>query len=316
MSEPWFWRGQTPGARAMRAGLAPAAMLYAAGQRARRRAAQPFDPGVPVICAGAAVIGGAGKTPFCLLLHRLLAAEGIAAQFLTRGYGGALAGPVRVIPPHTADEVGDEALLLAAAAPAWVARDRAAGASAAAEAGAGLIIMDDGFQSASVKKTLSFLLLTGEEDHLARFPAGPLRETAAEAIARADAVIDPSPSARGGGEAGARRFHTYAEVHPSIPPQPVTAFCGIARPARFFDSLEAKGFTLRSRRAFPDHHRFTAREVADLKAQGPRAPLITTEKDLVRLAPADRDGIAVARLRLEAEDPAALVRFVRERIGR
>lgn len=313
MSEPWFWRGTAPAARLTRAALAPAAALYGAGQRWRWRVTTPADPGVPVICVGAAVIGGAGKTPFCLLLQRLLAAEGISAHFLTRGYKGALRGPVRVNDQHKAEDVGDEALLLAAAAPTWVAKDRAAGAIAAAAAGADVVIMDDGFQNPTVKKTASFLLLTGEEETLAQFPAGPLRETAREATARADAVVlasPPSPKDR------AAAFHTHTDVSASIPPQPVAAFCGIARPERFFAALEVQGFALRSRRAFADHHALSPSEIARLKADAAGLALITTEKDYVRLAAADRDGVAVARLRMEAEDPAALVRFIRERLNR
>ncbi|HBK92399.1 MAG TPA: tetraacyldisaccharide 4'-kinase [Parvularcula sp.] len=316
MNDPWFWRGASPAARLSRAALAPAAALYGAGQRWRIRSARPFDPGIPVICAGAAVIGGAGKTPFCLMLQRLLHAEGVAAHFLTRGYKGGLKGPVRVDAQHTVDDVGDEALILAAAAPAWVAKDRAAGAGAAAAAGAGVIIMDDGFQNPAVKKTLSFLLLTGEEENLARFPAGPLRETAGEAMARADAVVLAFPRRRAAEAGGVPAFHAAGRLSLPLPPQRVAAFCGIARPERFFAALEAQGFTLASRRAFADHHAFAPGEIARLKAGAAGLPLITTEKDFVRLCPADRAGVAVARLALEAEDPDSLVRFVRERINR
>lgn len=346
MSEPWFWRGQSAAARAMRAALAPAAFLYGAGQRLRWRMAAPADAGVPVICVGAAVIGGAGKTPFCLLLQRLLAAEGIDAHFLTRGYKGALQGPIIVNAQHTPDDAGDEALLLAAAAPTWVAKNRAAGARAAAKAGADVVIMDDGFQNPSVTKAVSFLLLTGEEARLARFPAGPLRETVQTAMTRAEAVVfsslengrlarppgeaepsvsrrdrvdggrvrEGSPVAREGGAA----FAVLPQITPTIAPQPVAAFCGIARPERFFGGLEKAGFSLAAREAFADHHPFSEHEIDRLRARAKAesAALITTEKDFVRLSPADREGIAVARLRLEAEDPAALVRFVRERINR
>jgi tetraacyldisaccharide 4'-kinase len=316
MSEPWFWRSASASARAMRAALAPAAALYGAGQRWRIRAAKPFDPKIPVICVGAAVIGGAGKTPFCLLLQRLLAAEGVEAQFLTRGYGGSVEWPELVNAAHTAKAVGDEALLLAAAAPTWVAKVRAFGAAAAASAGARLLIMDDGLQNPTIKKALSFLLLTGDEEWLARFPAGPLRETAIEAAARADAIVKPAPSALERKERRANLFHTYTTISPSIPPQPVAAFCGVARPERFFAALEAQGFTLGSRHAFADHHHFSSREIARLKSAAAGLPLITTEKDFVRLSPANREGIAVAKLLMEAEEPAALLRFVRERINR
>lgn len=332
MSEPWFWRAQTAPARLLRAALAPAAALYDAGQRLRWRLTAPVDAGVPVICVGNASVGGTGKTPFCLLLQRLLAAEGIEAHFLTRGYGGSLKGPVRVNPQQRADDVGDEALLLAAAAPTWVAKDRMAGARAAAATGAKLLIMDDGFQNPAVKKTVSLLLVSGDEEGLAQFPAGPMREPIGRAMRRADALILDSrhPGAARRGDSGvhlapagdgafsAERFTVFSTLSPSIPPQRVVAFCGIGRPGRFFHDLEGAGFTLAARRAFADHHPFSAADLQSLRAaaRAENAALITTEKDLVRLAPADRNGVAVARLTLNAGKPAALVRFVRERIKR
>ena len=113
------------------------------------------------------------KTPVALALAALLADREIA--FLSRGYGGTQAGPLQVEAyRHRADEVGDEPLLLARAAPTWVARDRAAGARAAAEAGAEIIVMDDGFQNTSLAKDFSLIVVDGAD------------RAAAEAIAAGD----------------------------------------------------------------------------------------------------------------------------------
>src|SRR4051812_1975988 len=170
---PAFW-WRAPGWEARL--LAPFAALYGAG--AARRLAQPGERvAIPVICAGNFVVGGAGKTPFAIELARRLVARGERPAFLTRGYGGSLAGPVAVTPAHAAAEVGDEALLLAAHAPTVVARSRIGGARHAERDGASVIVMDDGLQNPSLAKDLSFALVDAEAGigNGLVLPAGPLR---------------------------------------------------------------------------------------------------------------------------------------------
>lgn len=319
MKEPWFWRETGLAAGAAAATLAPAAQLYDFGQRLAAALTTPVRAGAPVICVGNATLGGVGKTPFALMLQTLLKAEGIKAHFLSRGYGGALKGPLRVTPRHTAEDVGDEPLLLAAAAPTWIARHRAAGARAAAD-GADAIIMDDGFQNAAVAKAVSLLLIDAGDPAGNRrlFPAGPLREPLARAAARADAIILIGDGAAPEGLGPAPVFRAARRVTASIPPQRVFAFCGVGRPAQFFSALEEQGFVLAGRAAFPDHHPYTEFELAALRARARKADaaLITTEKDIVRLDAAAREGVAVARLEMPVDDPDALVALVRSGMAR
>ncbi len=330
MKEPWFWRDQSLAARAAASAMTPASLLYDLAQRLRAAIVTPRDAGAPVICVGNATLGGSGKTPFALLLRRLLNERGVTAHFSSRGYGGALSGPVRVTAAHTAEEVGDEALLLAAAAPTWIAKNRAAGARAAAGAGAGAVIMDDGFQNPTVKKHVSILLVSVADlsGNGRVFPAGPLREPFARAIARADIVVvvhreHPFGAPRDAASAliekagrGSRIYHAHTAIDPSIAPGKAVAFCGIAHPERFFESLERSGFVLTSRIAFADHHPFTTANLAELRRRtaDENAALITTEKDFVRLERGARDGIAIARLRLEVDQPEYLAGDVLETI--
>ena len=141
MKAPEFWRHDGALARL----LAPAAWAYRIGAGLNRRRVAPTRVGAPVICVGNLVAGGAGKTPTALAIAGLLRHRGRRPHFLTRGYGGRLVGPVRVdTARHGVAEVGDEALLLAARAPTWLARDRVAGATAAVAAGADVIVMEIG----------------------------------------------------------------------------------------------------------------------------------------------------------------------------
>src|SRR5258707_671217 len=145
MRRPDFWRHgrDHPLARA----AAPLAALYGAGLALRAALARPAPPPLPVPCRGARTLRRAGQTPTALALGgagrprtawplaRLLVREGRAVHLVSGGYGGRLAGPLRVDPScHDAAMVGDEPLLLAAVAPCWIARDRSAGVRAAAAA--------------------------------------------------------------------------------------------------------------------------------------------------------------------------------------
>jgi len=318
MKEPWFWREQSLAAQAAATVMAPAAFLYDAAQRLRAAFASPQDAGAPVICVGNATLGGSGKTPFALMLQKLLAERGLVAHFSSRGYGGALKGPLRVLHVHSAQEVGDEPLLLAAAAPTFIARNRAAGALAAAK-GADVVIMDDGFQNPTIRKTCSFLLIDSAADRDRRlFPAGPMREPLERAVARADAVVLTGSRETAFESEAKPVFQVRRDIETGLPPQKCVAFCGIANPDRFFEDLESKGFILRARAAFADHHAFSDAELSVLRRRAEKegAALITTQKDFVRLAPHLREGVAVARLTMTVDDPDRLAALTLSKIGR
>ena len=292
MSEPAFWwRAGTGGP------IAPLAALYGAvaGLRMQARGRQV---GLPVICLGNLTVGGAGKTPAALAVAQLLHAAHERPFFLSRGYGGRLAGPVRVNPAlHRAADVGDEPILLAQLAPTVVARDRVAGAVFARSAGASVIVMDDGFQNPSLAKDLSLVLVDGRRGigNGRVVPAGPLRAPLELQLARAQApiVVGAADGAARVIECAEQRgiplFRASLEpdraVVNAIGRRKVLAFAGIADPEKFFATLNSAGVQIANRAAFPDHHRFSAAEALDLlaQAQADNLMLLTTEKDLARL---------------------------------
>lgn len=307
-----FWRkdGLLP------ALLSPAARCFAAGGWIRRRIVAPRSVAAPVICVGNLVAGGAGKTPVAAALAERLLAHGKAPHFLSRGYGGRERGPLRVDPArHTAADVGDEPLLLARTAPAWIARDRAAGAEAAVRAGAGVVVMDDGFQNHRLRKDLSLLVVDGGYGfgNGRVMPAGPLREPLAAGLARADAVVLMEPDECGvAAMLPASLPILRASLQPIAPAslagRRVLAFAGIARPEKFFATLEAMGCRIAGQRAFPDHHPYGEREIAALIAEARRADAIpvTTEKDAVRLPATLRSGIETLPVAVRWRDEGAL----------
>jgi tetraacyldisaccharide 4'-kinase len=295
MREPSFWWRDAGVASSL---LAPLAAAYGAvaGARLRRRGRRA---GVPVICIGNLTVGGAGKTPTALAVARILAAAGERPAFLSRGYGGTLAGPRQVDPlRHRAAEVGDEPLLLARIAPTVVGRDRVAGAGMGVDAGASVIVMDDGFQNPSLVKDAAVLVVDGRRGigNGRVIPAGPLRAPLADQLARAHALVVVGAFPRVTGvlvEARARdipvleaRLQPDAGVIAALGSARVLAFAGIGDPQKFFATLADAGIAVGATRSFPDHHRYTRAEAQGLCDDADRAglALVTTEKDLVRLA--------------------------------
>lgn len=320
MREPWFWHSKTLSAKALCALLTPASAVYGAAHRLRWAMARPHRAPVPVICIGNASLGGTGKTPFAIMIRDLLHAEGLNSFFLTRGYGGALAGPTRVnMSKHSSDDVGDEALLLARHAPTVVARHRPGGADLAAQLNAEAIIMDDGYQNPSLQKDFSILLVNvnagGGKQRV--FPAGPWRETMTAARARADIVVSVCADEKEAERITGSDYTSWLETAGTPPRQRVVAFAGIGRPHRFFNLLKAQGFEIARRFAFPDHHKFTNAELSQLwrAAKRESAVLITTEKDLVRLAPQDREDILSLPVKMRINDPQGLTRRLTECIA-
>jgi tetraacyldisaccharide 4'-kinase len=314
MRAPDFWSGGGGGIAPLL--LSPIAAIYAAAT-ARRVAKPGWQAPVPVICCGNASAGGAGKTTVALDIGQRLSNRGVAAHFLTRGYGGTLKGPALVDPDkHDSKAVGDEALLLASIRPTWVAGDRQAGGRAAIAAGAQALVMDDGLQNPGLVKDLSLLVVDGSYGfgNGRIIPAGPLREPVAAAAARCRAAV----------LIGKDESNVQAQLPPNLPVlrarlvpgpeaevlagQPVFAFCGIANPRKFFNSLQEVGAVIAGRMPYADHYPFDAGDLRELLAEADRlrAIPITTAKDFVRIPPAFRSRVKVLTVRLQWEEPLAI----------
>jgi tetraacyldisaccharide 4'-kinase len=331
MREPAFWWREAGLAAGL---LAPFAALYGAVASARLRQ-RGTRAAAPVICIGNLTVGGAGKTPLALTVARLLTEAGEVPVLLSRGYGGKLAGPLRVNPArHRAADVGDEPLLLARSAPAVVARDRIKGAQAAVAAGASVIVMDDGFQNPSLQKDFSVLVVDARRGigNGRVVPAGPLRAPLSVQLARADALVVVGTSDAAAGVTAAAHGRGVPVFHASLVPDAavaaalagtrVLAFAGIGDPEKFFATLTGVGIAVAAARGFPDHHRYTPAEARKLCEQADREALtlVTTEKDLARMERDANVAALAARARalpvtLMLADPAAFLRLLRTRLA-
>ncbi|MBR0696827.1 tetraacyldisaccharide 4'-kinase [Bradyrhizobium lablabi] len=330
MREPAFWHRPSSWESYL---LRPLAAIYGA-IAARRMRHAGVEAGIPVLCVGNYHVGGAGKTPTVLALARLLRELDEVPVVLSRGYGGSSRGPVKVDPDsHTATDVGDEPLMMAAILPVVIARDRAAGVALARAQGASVILMDDGFQNPSIAKDAALIVIDGTRGlgNGEVIPAGPLRAPLKSQLARTDALI-----VVGDGEAAKT---VAAEIAASGKPvlaahlrpdetslaalrgKRVLAFAGIGDPARFFNTLQASGIAVVQSRAFADHHPFTKSELDALIADAGRdaLTLVTTEKDIARLRgvdglPAKVQAIVPFAVTLQFEESAQVRRFVTDQL--
>ncbi len=328
----WWYIRESSHARVTRTLLKPVSWLWAALTARRIARTTPVDPGAPVISIGNLTAGGSGKTPVAREVLRLLRAAGAEAHALSRGYGGTLQGPVRVdLASHDAAAVGDEPLMLALDSPAWIARDRLAGARAAVAGGAEALVLDDAHQNPTLRKTLSLVVVDGETrggewpfGDGAVFPSGPMREPLKTGLARADAVVILLPADLP--EADLELVATFGALPVFVarltapeppPPGPQLGFAGIAKPWKVERALIAAGCELADFAPFPDHA--TYRE-ADLRFLADRAALlgaglVTTEKDWVRLPPEWRPRVVSWPVTARFEDEAGFAAFVLGRIG-
>ncbi len=322
MRPPEFWnhRRGRDAAPVTQLVLTPISWLFRWAGAIKQATAAPFRPKAQVICVGNLTMGGAGKTPVTLAILAKLKARGLKVAALTRGYRGKESGPIFVSAQHDAVAVGDEALLLAKAAPTIVAHNRAAGARLADSEGFDVIVMDDGFQNPSLAKDLSIVVVDGETGFGNRSicPAGPLREPIKRGLARASALLYMRKNEHAlRNPAEGAQFWRGPVLNAWLEPDPaaaaafkgerIIAFAGVGRPKKVFDTFAAIGAQVIVDAPYPDHHHYTDGDIDWLRrlAKKHNARLATTEKDFMRLSAAQREGVSVLPVRaVFAVEPA------------
>lgn len=324
MKTPEFW-GKSPPTLGARL-LSPLSTFYQWAYHRRVEKAIVHRSPVPVLCVGNVTAGGSGKTPICIELAIQLQAQGKKVVFLSRGYGGALKGPVQVSPvTHGYKQVGDEPLLLAQVAPTVIAKQRHQGLTLAAYLGGDVIIMDDGLQNPFIYKDISLLVMDGTTGlgNGMTLPSGPLREPLRDVLRRVQGVIIMGDDAH-------NLKHQIAEIDWQIPVfyggvnatcqslekgQRVVAFAGIGYPNKFFTTVTQLGYDCVYRVPYGDHYPYKKSDIKILQdlATTHNAQLVTTAKDKTRLPPDFQNQVHVIDITAHWQDqhsPLTLLRGV------
>lgn len=290
METPKFWTNKYSIASIL---LIPIAWAYYKISLLIRSKQIPYKSSTTVICIGNITVGGAGKTPVALATAKHLLESGKKVVFVSRGYGGSIMDATLVDTEiHSAQEVGDEPLLLARTAPTIISRDRVAAVKLAEQQNPDYIIMDDGMQNNTVHKDITFMVVNGKYKfgNNRLFPAGPLRETFQNAKPNIDAIIcigennldiDFSPITH-----AELTTVNHEELQEQIGEHSVIAFAGIAHPDKFFDSVKDLGVHVYEMIDFPDHYNYQEADLDGLiqLTEDNNVVLLTTEKDLVRIS--------------------------------
>lgn len=298
--------------------LLPLVPLWAAGAAWKNRSFDRASTKVerlelPVISVGSLSAGGAGKTPFVIALGEALRRAGIGFDVLSRGYGRTVDAQAakRVVGTGSAEEFGDEPLMMARrlGRRVYVAAERAAAGRMAEreyraqrEAGPWVHLLDDGFQHRRLARAVDIVLLTQADVQDALLPAGDLREPL-RSLRRADVIVlrkDEAAALRPVVDRVVasvskkplvwemdRGFH-FVE---GVPASSLLAFCGIARPDAFLQSLRVSGVEPASFVALKDHQHYDDGVVQRLVQAAERVKangFVTTAKDAVKLSSAMR----------------------------
>lgn len=276
----------------------------------------------PVVSIGNITVGGTGKTPAVITIAEMLAESGLRPAILSRGYGGASKAPVNIVSDGKSllmkpRDAGDEPVLMALklpGIPVLTGPQRHMTGKAAIEIfGVDVLVLDDAFQHRQIHRDTNILLIDGGKLFGNGFtlPAGPLREPVT-AVRRADIIIMTGT----GEQRSEKRLDLRQSLMNLIPDhvkifegrhkplnllqkesgkivpldcirgKRICAFAGIASPEAFRETLQAAGGMITSFLPYPDHHRYTQKDICDINdaaRRGQAEMTISTEKDGVKL---------------------------------
>ena len=275
---------------------------------------------IPVVSIGSAIIGGSGKTPTVIFICNLLKQMGFNPHIVSRGYGGNYTNAIQVTSGLDYYKVGDEALMMSAYHPTWVAKNRYLGCKLAEKNGANIIVLDDGLQTTSVFKDFSIYVYDGIQKFGNKLlvPAGPLRENIKKAVSKCSIIFQINEDeTQIEFKDKYKSFAKYKleENHPLLQKK-IIAFAGLGFNKKFFDQLGNYGFDIVKTIDYPDHHKYSLEDIYSLleEANSLDAHLITTEKDHIRIPNDFKKSISFIKGQIIVNNDADLFKEIQKNI--
>ena len=277
--------------------LAPITLLNILISFIRKLFIKRYNFSIPVICVGNIYLGGTGKTPFSIKLFNILKNIYKNPVFIRKKY----------------KSYEDEIKLLKTTGPIYENTKRITAINNAIQNGAGVVILDDGFQDFSIKKNLSIVCFNEKQwiGNGYTIPSGPLREKIS-ALKRADFVVVNGKKNLSiekkilENNKLAKIFYTRHQPKNinEFKNKKVICFAGIGNPDNFFNILKENEINIIKQIKFPDHYNFSESELKNLveKANESDSILLTTEKDYYRIDNSYKMKIKYLKIEVIIED--------------
>tara|TARA_Y100000590_G_scaffold356827_1_gene411295 strand:- start:875 stop:1804 length:930 start_codon:yes stop_codon:yes gene_type:complete len=277
--------------------LFPIALLIKAVVFFRRSLTKTYQSSVPVVCVGNIYLGGTGKTPLCIEIFLILRNLNTNPIFVKKKYAA----------------FQDEVDLLKQVGPIYQSENRVNAIKDAIQNKAKIVILDDGFQDFSIEKNLSIVCFNEKQwiGNGLTIPAGPLREDLS-ALKRADFVMINGKKNKDIENKIFSKNEKIKIFYSNYKPQnihefknkKVIAFAGIGNPENFFDLLREEGLDIIETINFPDHHKYSKKEMENLlnKIKENNTILLTTEKDYFRISESYKKEIQFLKINIEIEN--------------
>lgn len=276
---------------------------------------------IPIICVGNIVCGGAGKTSVSIELRKIFSKKFKNIFILLRGYKGMKKGPLLVKKEDKFTDVGDESLIHSLLGKTCMSKNKVLGADYCLRRGADLIIMDDGFQSIDVKRSINILVIDNEYKFGNKriIPAGPLRQTIKSSVSMADFtfIIGQKKTHFFENLKFKNIFYAKKRIFIDTNKKNLYAFSGLGNNLSFFNSIKESNYKLKKYKEFNDHHSYKDYEIEEMINESKKLnlQLVCTQKDFIKINEKFKKFIIVVKMNLEFENIKALTRKLNDSLN-